>query len=397
MRAGIGVTCALLSGFPTGGLAGCATELAEPAACERQAGVVCTYLGTGEPGFNGDGLPLRETMLYWPVDLVLDENEHSYVVDWNNHRVRELTESGVLQTVIGSDFPGDGPDDQSDRSPDGASGIDVYLNHPTQLMPHADGSFVLLAWHNHKLRRFDPETGRVTLLGGGAAGYAGDGGPLRDALLSQPVRAAALPDGGFVVVDQRNQVIRRIDAEGRIETIAGTPMVAGFEGDGGPAREALFNQPTGPSPPPGGGIAVDDDGIVYVADTRNHRIRRIDLERDRITTLAGTGEPGFFGDGGPAAEAQLDSPNKLTIGPDGRLYFGDEMNDRIRVIDLRTEEIHTAVGNGEQGFDGDGRAPKETALHRPAGVAFDAEGSLYVIDTYNSRIRRVLGFLGELQ
>lgn len=376
-------------------LAACTTEPTnEGSETCAQRGVVCTYLGTGEPGFNGDGLPLAESMVYWPVDLTFTESGERYLLDWNNHRVRELVDD-TLETVIGSDFPGDGPEDLSDRTAEGAVGTDVYLNHPTQLLPRPDGSLVLLAWHNHKLRSYQPATGRVRVLGGGPAGYGGDGGPLGGALLNQPVHAAALPDGGYVIVDQRNQVIRRVSADGMIDTLAGTPMMIGYAGDGGPAREALFHQPGGSNPPPGGGIAVDDEGVVYVADALNHCIRRIDPDADVITTLAGNGEPGFSGDGGPAVDAQLDTPRKLTIGPDGKLYVGDSLNNRIRVIDLESGEIDTAVGSGEQGFDGDGRAPVDTALDRPAGVAFDDEGTLYVLDTYNNRVRRVLGYLEE--
>lgn len=372
---------------------GCAADVAgaEHEDCTQRAGVACTYLGTGELGFNGDGLPLRESMVYWPIDLTFTD-DHAYVLDWNNHRVREITEDGELQTVIGTDFIGDGPDDRSDMTEEGALGTDVHLNHPTQLLPQEDGSLLLIAWHNHKLRRFDPETKRVWVVAGGPPGFAGDGGPLAKARLNQPVQAASLPDGGMVIVDQRNQVVRRVSADGMIDTIAGTPSMAGFSGDGGPPLAAMFRQPAGSNPPPGGGIAVDDDGRIYVADTLNHRIRAIDLEGDSIETIAGTGEPGFGGDGGPAVDAQLNNPRKLTLGPDGRLYVGDQENNRIRAIDLESGEIETVAGTGERDHNGEGLAPEETALNRPAGVVFDDEGSMYILDTFNGRVLRVLGF-----
>ncbi len=376
---------------------GCAANVAAPGSeqeedCSERAGVACTYLGTGELGFNGDGLPLRESMLYWPVDITFTHGR-GYVLDWNNHRVREITEQGELQTVIGTDFVGDGPDDRSDLTPAGALGTDVTLNHPTQLVPQDDGTLLLIAWHNHKLRRFDPETKRVWVVAGGPPGFAGDGGPLASARLNQPVQAARMPDGAMVLVDQRNQIVRRVDEDGVITTIAGTPMVAGFDGDGGPPLQAKLNLPAGSNPPPGGGIAVAEDGRIYVADTLNHRIRMIDLEADSIETIAGNGEPGFGGDGGPAVDAKLNKPRKLTLGPDGRLYVGDQENNRIRAIDLENGEIETVAGTGERGPSRDGLAPRETELNRPTGVSFDDEGSMYILDTYNSRVLRVLRVL----
>jgi hypothetical protein len=210
----------------------------------------------------------------------------------------------------------------------------VDLNHPTQFVPMADGTLTLVAWHNHKLRRYDPATGRVTVTCGGAAGFGGDGGPARMAKLNQPSALIAAEDGTQYLVDQRNQVIRSIDPDGIVSTIAGTPTVAGFEGDGGPADACKFSWPAGNNPPPGGGLALDG-GTLYVSDTLNHRIRAIDLESGEITTLAGTGEAGFSGDGQEASEAQLNFPRKLTIGPDRRLYVGDQQNHRIQPSDPR--------------------------------------------------------------
>jgi sugar lactone lactonase YvrE len=224
---------------------------------------------------------------------------------------------------------------------------------------------------------------------GGPAGFAGDGGPMRMARLDQPSSLVVGEDDSLYILDQRNQVIRRVDPDGIIGTFAGTPKTAGFAGDGGPASAAQFSFPMGTNPPPGGGLAFDADGNLYLSDTLNHRIRRIAAD-GTIETIAGTGEAGFSGDGGPAVDAEINFPRKLTLGPDGRLYFGDQDNHRIRAIDLESGEIETVAGSGEQGFDGDGVPPIEAALDRPAGVTFDADGAMYVLDTFNSRIRRVL-------
>ena len=362
----------------------------EPTACEPEPGIICTWAGTGKLGFNGDGKPIAESNLYWPIDLTIDADLGTYVLDWNNHRVRQVTEDGTFETVIGTDFVGDGPEDLSDLMPPGAPGTDVLLNHPTQFVPQKDGSLTLVSWHNHKLRRYDPETGLVTVTCGGPAGFAGDGGPAKMAKLNQPSQMVVAEDGTQYLVDQRNQVIRSIDPDGIVSTLAGTPQMPGFVGDDGPASACKFSWPTGSNPPPGGGLALDGNGYLYVSDTLNQRIRRIDLESKEITTIAGNGEAGFSGDGGPAIEASLNFPRKLTIGPDERLYFADQNNHRIRAIDLDSGDIETVAGSGEQGFDGDGVPAVEAALDRPSGVTFGADGAMYVLDTFNSRIRRVV-------
>src|SRR5690606_5091817 len=154
-------------------------------------------------------------------------------LDWNNHAVR-LVSKGKLETVIGSGFVGDGPDDLSDLTPPGAPGTTVHLNHPTQLVEMPDGKLWLAAWHNHKLREYDPKTGRVVGLCGGAAGFAGYGAPFRAAKLNQPTQMALAKDGSVYVLDMRNQVIRKVDPEGIISTVAGTPQTKGYDGDGGP-------------------------------------------------------------------------------------------------------------------------------------------------------------------
>lgn len=357
--------------------------------CIDEPGVICTWAGTGEEAFDGDGNDLRESSFYWPVDITF-ASSGTYILDWNNHRVRLVTEDGTLQTVVGNDFVGDGPGDLSDQQAPGAPGVEVTLNHPTQMLELPDGNMLLTSWHNHKLRHYDPETGMVYIICGGAAGYEGDGGPARQAKLNQPQWVALGPDESLYILDQRNQVVRMIDGDDIMHTVAGTPGEAGFSGDGASPLEAQFNFPTGSNPPPTGGILLDADGRLYVADTLNHRIRVIDFEQDTIETLAGTGEPGFSGDGGPADEAQINNPRKLTIGPDGRLYFGDEYNHRIRAVDLETGIITTVAGNGEAGFSGDGGSPTSASLNRPVGVTFSPEGDMYIVDTNNNRIRRVL-------
>jgi len=313
--------------------------------------------------------------------------------------VREILPDDTIVTIMGTDFVGDGPPDQSDLTPEGADPLAVNLNHPTDIMELPNGDLLLVAWHNHKLREIDAETGRVHVTMGAGATFAGDGGPAIDARMNQPSHGAFDADGNLFLVDQRNQRIRVLynyieDRDQAIAaTVAGTGEV-GFNGDG-EALQTQFSFPTGGNPEPTGGIAVDGDGAVYFADTNNNRIRRIDFTSPdflsgTVTTIAGSGdEPGFSGDGGPAVDAQLSFPEDLEIGPDGNLYFADTDNDRVRMIDLTTGIITTIAGTGERGYAGDGGPAVDAELNRPFGVAFDAEGDLYISDSFNGRIRKV--------
>lgn len=355
--------------------------------CEPEQGEICTWAGTGEPGFNDDGRSLQESRLYWPVDVAFT-SVGTFLLDWNNHRVRRVNDNRTLETVIGTDFVGDGPDDLSDLSEEGAPGTEVHLNHPTQVHGLPDGKLLLVAWHNHKLRTWDPDTGKVHVMCGRDAGFEGDGGGLEEVRLNQPASAIVEDDGAIVVLDQRNQRIRRIDPQGTTETLAGTGE-PGFAGDGGSPLEAQFSFPTGSNPPPAGGITKDDQGRIYVADTLNNRIRRIDLDADLIETVAGTGEAGFSGDDGDAREAQINNPRDMTMGPDGRLYFADERNNRVRAIDVETLTIETVAGTGEAGFSGDDGPARDAQLAGPSGVTFDDEGFLYIADSLNHRIRKM--------
>ncbi|MCB9740520.1 MAG: hypothetical protein H6747_14750 [Deltaproteobacteria bacterium] len=384
----------LLCGLLLMGLGvGCSAEPAAEAPCDGPAGTICTWIGTGDAGFDGDGNPLLQSQLYWPIDATIREDGRAWVLDWNNHRVRAVID-GKLQTVIGTDELGDGPPKQEDLKEPGADGTTVNLNHPTQFVPQADGTLMLVAWHNHKLRRYDPATGKVVVACGGAPGFKGDGGSAHDAQVDQPQAMAPDGKGGHYLLDQRNQVVRYIDAQGIISTIAGTPKSDGYAGDGGDPLAAKFSFPKGSNPPPGGWVTVGPDGHVYVSDTLNHRIRRIDLAQKKIETVVGTGTPGYGGDGGQGTAAQVNNPRKIVFGPDGKLYIGDEYNNRIRAWDPATGVVTTVVGTGEKGFSGDGGPAAEAQIYRPAGVAIGADGDLIVIDSYNHRLRRVIGFFG---
>ena len=198
-------------------------ESATPAAspCQLESGHACVWLGTGAEGFNGDGHDRLKTDIYWSMDMLFATDGTPWFIDWNNHLIRKVETDGRVTTVVGwTDpiFPGDGTGDASEKSPDGADGALVKLNHPTDLLEAPDGAVLVMAWHNHKLRRIDPETSRVTILAGAGAGFAGDGGPMAKALFKQPKSLVNDADGNLYIADQQNFRVRRIAVDGTITT-----------------------------------------------------------------------------------------------------------------------------------------------------------------------------------
>jgi sugar lactone lactonase YvrE len=265
----------------------------------------------------------------------------------------------------------------------------VKLNHPTELVEAPDGAILMMAWHNHKLRRIDPATGKVRILAGAGAGFAGDNGPSAGAIFKQPKALARDAAGNLYIGDQQNFRVRLVDSStGNITTIVGNGT-QGSNGDGDLATLAQLNWEINSNPEPSGGLVVAD-GKLYIADTLSHRIRVVDLTTSMIDAFAGTGAAGYSGDAGPAIEATFRFPRDLEIGPEGDLYIADTDNHVIRAIDLDTGVIRTVAGTGDYGRDAERCRPAtEMALWRPFGLEFDADGNLYIMDTINSRILKV--------
>jgi DNA-binding beta-propeller fold protein YncE len=228
----------------------------------------------------------------------------------------------------------------------------------------------------------------TTAFGTGAKGFAGDGGPAAAALLNCPFDLAFDAGGNLYFADTFNHRIRRVDGRsGIIATIAGNGA-AGFAGDGGPATAAALNEPYG--------VVVDRAGNVYTADRKNARVRRIDARSGIITTLAGTGEARYSGDGGPAARAGLAEPNGLAFDPDERrLYIADVADHRVRVIDLiggvtgREPMIATFAGTGAAEHGGDGGPAEEARIFGARAVKVAPDGAVYILERQGSTLRRV--------
>lgn len=391
-------------------IAGCGSEEPVGYPCSDTPGDSCTYAGVPGPiGVEHHVVRHRQqTLLSYPMDISFAPDGRAWIVDWNNHKIRRVEADDTVVTLIGNENESDGtcvketptsPCDNRDLlplgNPVGALGPEVSLNHPTDIVFYPDGDALLTAWHNNKLRVWDAETGIVKVLAGRDYGYGGDGGPAYLAEFDLPKGAEIMPDGTIYVVDSRNQTVRKIAPTGdrTITTVLGMTKSPGFSGDGGPSTSAqIFLDRSGVYAE--GAIAIHGD-YLYLADSSNHRIRRMSLVTNIIDCIAGRGEPTYSGDGGPALEAALRRPHDIEIGPDGRLYVADTFNNVVRAIDLLTGTIHHVAGTGERCAEEvcleatEGVPADQVRLNHPTGIAFDPAGHLYIADHYNNRIVRI--------
>jgi serine/threonine-protein kinase len=257
------------------------------------------------------------------------------------------------------------------------------LNAPFDVLTlPGDGGILIADTYNHRIRRID-RAGRIsTIAGNGKSAFAGDGGPAVEAALQLPQGIAVDRAGNLYIADTFNHVVRRVDGDGVIRTIAGSEP--GLAGDGGPATMAQLNLPMA--------VAIDEEGRVLISEAGNSRIRRVNGD-GTIETLAGFGEgsgiagSGFAGDDGPAARAKVFSPADIKVGAGGSWYIADSGNNRIRVV--REGQMHTVAGTGAADFAGDGGPAMEAAFKAPQKIAVQSDGSIYVADRANHRVRRI--------
>ena len=334
------------------------------------SGTIETVAGQGRTGDVGDGGPALAAELARPYTLLAAPDGSVFIGELDNHRVRRVDPSGVITTVAGTGELG--------SSGDGGPATEAQLRTPVALALDAMGNLYIAEWLGQRVRRVDPMGVITTVAGTGQRGFSGDGGPAAQAQLFAPVGLALDGAGNLYIADRLNARIRRVDLSGVITTIVGTGERS-FGGDGGPATEATMSSPWG--------LALDGMGNLYIADRFDHRIRRVDPS-GTITTVAGTGERGSGGDGGPATEAQLNSPYGVALDPAGNLYIADRSNRRVRRVDP-AGTIETVVGSGDWGFSGDGGPATAARLVVATAVAVGHDGSLYVADEFNHRVRQV--------
>jgi len=265
-----------------------------------------------------------------------------------------------------------------------ATALPVVL--PSAIAYDSAGNLYIAETSNNVIRKVDAAGNITTIAGTGTQGFSGDNGPAIMAGLDSP-QGVALDAANLYISDTHNHRIRRLNlTTGIIITIAGT--TAGFSGDNGPANAAQLNLPTA--------LAVDTDHSLYIADTQNSRIRKVNLTTNQITTIAGNGTQGFSGDSGPAIAATIDSPAGLALDSAGDLFISDTHNQRIRKITAATGIITTVAGTGAPGFSGDSQSATAATLALPHGLSIDNAGNIFVADTENHRIRRIDGVTGAI-
>jgi sugar lactone lactonase YvrE len=356
--------------------------------------IVTTVVGSGAVG---DGGPATSASLYYPRNPALDATGDLYLIDAQNNRVREISAADqTISTVVGTGIPCARP---ALPCGDGGPAADAALFMPRTVTIEPSGTLLVADDGDNRIRQVDGSTGIITtIVGSGnlcAAPFStcGDGGPALSASLNDARGAVLDAAGNLYFVDAQDNRVREVDTTGTITTVAGNGpdgnapvgcIAAGnLSGDGGPAVNATLDCPLG--------LDIDASGNLYVADTDNNVIRKIDTGTPRvITTIAGTGTAGHSGDGGLATSAMLNTPDRVSVNGAGNFFISDSGNNVIRRVDGTSKIITEFAGTGNFAFAGDGGPAVSASFATPVGVVVTPEGNMYVGDVFNNRIRKVL-------
>ena len=327
-------------------------------------GIISTFAGTGDFGFAGDGGPAVAAEIGFPSGVAVGIADEVYIAD--GRRVRVVDTEGNINTFAG------GGTSMDDGAP-----TDYRLTTPSAVAVDSMGAVYISNQNGQEILRSTADF-IEKIAGSGTRGFAGDGGPATEALLHWPADVALDDAGNLYIVEQSNQVVRKVATDGTITTVAGTG-VRGSPTPDAPATESNLAEPQG--------VLVTRGGDLLISSTNAARVIRVD-EGGVVRTFAGTGFFGFGGDGGPASEAQLSFPVGLAKDSEGSIYIADNNDQRIRRVGPDSI-INTVAGNGERDFAGDGGAATDAALSFPTQVAVDQEGNLYFTDGGNNRVRQV--------
>jgi sugar lactone lactonase YvrE/predicted esterase len=326
-----------------------------------------------------------------PVVFALHNGGHEWPRDATANIVRFFKEQALSEppsppvaapdTAVGEAAAGTG---RVGSSGDGGPAAAALLNFPTAVAANVAGGIVIVDTNNHRVRRIAPDGTMTNAAGNGFYGF-NTKSTAKDAQFFFAEAVTTDPAGNLFIADTGNRRILLVSPDGSIRTMAGSRRSAletsrlGFGGDGGPATAAELSLPLG--------LAVDAAGALYIADSENHRVRKVGLDGN-ITTVAGDGVAGFGGDDGLATAAQLNTPWGLALDSAGNLYIADSANHRVRRL-APNGTITTVAGSGAAGFSGDGGKATAAQLHTPAGLAVDRQGNLFIADSFNRRIRKV--------
>ncbi len=332
--------------------------------------VIITVAGGGS--FFDDGIEATNAALNYPQGIAVDGVGNLFIADWGNSRVSKVGTNGIITTVAGNGT--------YSYSGDGGAATNAAFYFPFGVAVDEVGNLFIADQNNLRIRKVDTNGVITTVAGNGTSGFSGDGGAATNAALFYPYGVAADGSGNLLIADRDDQRIRKVDTNGIITTVAGNG-IRDFSGDGGASTDAALRFPYG--------VTVDGVGNLFIADSLNQRVRKVDTN-GIINTVAGSGgfSGGFSGDGGAAVNAALRAPRGVAVDGEGNLLIADVSNQRIRKVDTNGV-ITTVAGNGTYNFSGDGGAATNATLKFPEGVAVDAVGNFFIADQDNHRIRKV--------
>lgn len=333
---------------------------------------ISTFAGTGVMGFSGDGGPATAAQINDPYGVIRGPDGAIWFCEHNGHRIRRVAPDGTISTVAGTGTRG--------YTGDGGPATAATLDLPHEIRFDLAGNLLIADTGNNAVRRVDAKTGIITTLAGGrdGRGYTGDGGPAAAATLRGPHSIQLSPDGTLFICDVGNHVIRRVHPEtGVITTFAGTGQ-PGPTPDGSPIAGTPLNNPRS--------LDVDAAGNVWLVTREGNQVLKFDVQAGLIRHIAGTGAPGFTGNGGPAKLATLSGPKGIALDAAGNAWLADTESHTVRMIDAKTGRIELIAGTGAAGNGGDGD-PLACAMDRLHGIFVDADGSVFIGDSEAHRVR----------
>lgn len=303
--------------------------------------------------------------------IVTDNAGNVYVTEWNSGDVLKIDPQSDCMQPIGRKA--------NSPRPDHLTTLGASVMYPHGIATDNAGNIYVAQYHGCVVRKISPDGNAAIIAGRSICRFGGDNGPATAAMLGSPNDIAIDAAGNVYVTDELNHVVRKVTADGFITTVAGTPEIKGYSGNGGPAVLAKLNRPWG--------IAVNKEGHIFIADTKNHVVRKVDGE-GIISNYAGNGNKGYSGDNGPASAATLNEPMGIALDGEGNLYIADEHNNVVRMVTAKGI-ITTFAGVAGAGDARDGMAATMAKLTNPRDVAVDDNGVVYIIDYNNDLMRRI--------
>jgi trimeric autotransporter adhesin len=332
------------------------------------AQIITTIAGNDTGGYNGDNIPAVSAQLYQPNDIAFDGTGNVYIVDGKNNRIRKINAAGIITTIAGTGIGGYNGDDMQATA--------AELNYPSSMTFDASSNMYITDDFNFRIRKIN-STGIIsTIAGTGSTGFSGDNGIATLANIGSCVGIVVDKTGDIYIDDGDYDRIRKISNSGIITTVAGNGFSV-HSGDNGPATSSSLMEPNG--------LALDGSGNLYFAEYSGSCIRKISTS-GIITTVVGTGTAGYSGDGRPATSAELYYPTGVSIDNGGNFYISDGTSSVIRKVDP-SGIISTIAGTGDGGYSGDGGPATLAQLKSPSIARADVSGNIYIADWANNRVR----------